>query len=344
MNSGDPTVTTPGGATDTRRRVYNPLYNRPIDLVTFTVERGNPYGKGRRLAFGHVPDLSLTWTEEEATVGGTLIGQKMERGVYIHGNEIQQIEFLDGGATAERLVFDGQTTVGTIDPTTTASQLATLLASLSNLTLADLNITGGPFPEPLVVEFIGDYFQTNVPLLETENVNPDIEITVLVAGGSTMELPEARVPPTEVCLFIGETTGSYFQLDNGVGLEIGLNGMFNQQRVIDCRLPSFKGVVERAPDITGRITIDDDDLATEYLSWLRQNKTFFVKVECESDQLIEVGFPYRYKLEFAMQFMEDEPGAQDDYETAGFDLVGFRSSSLSNSAYRLELDTGVATL
>lgn len=342
--AGVGTKTTPGGATNTRRRVWNPKHNKPVTIQTLTVERANPYATGKRASYGHIPDLGFSWQEGEATLSGSLMAQKLSKPVFPYGNEIQQIEFADGDATAERLVFSGQTTTGTIGPDTTASELATELAGLSNLTVDDISVTGGPFPEPLVVEFIGAYAQENVPLITTENVNPDITISTLVAGGSASELPEVLVGPTEVCIYLTADHDTYIQVDDCLALEMAINGAFSQQRVIDCRLESWKEAVERAPEITGRITLDDDERADDVLAWLRDNTTLFVKVVATSEIEIEDGFPYRYAFEFAVQATEDEPGSENDYETRAFSLVGFKAAALNDSAFRFELDSAVDAL
>lgn len=89
-------------------------------------------------------------------------------------NEIQRLSNSGSIAGTFAITFNGQTT-GAIAHNATAAQVQTALELLSNIDPGDVAVTGGPFNFNIDVEFKGQYFQDDVPLMTIDN-------TLMVGG------------------------------------------------------------------------------------------------------------------------------------------------------------------
>jgi len=110
-----------------------------------------------------------------------------------NGNEQQSVTLTGVTGGNFTLEFDGQTTASILY-TSTATQVKDALELLSNIDAGDVVVTGGPGPAtPWVVEFRGQYVDTDVALMVAADVDltgttPLADVALVNAGGTTWEL------------------------------------------------------------------------------------------------------------------------------------------------------------
>lgn len=144
------------------------------------------------------------------------VGYGMGYGQY-SSNEKQRLQLSYATAPTSgsiKLVFDGQTT-GTIAYNATATDVLTALEALSNISLGDVKVTGGPWPTALIdVELTGQYANTDVALMTTTdntlNNSATLTPSEYVKGGD-VEIYLAAVK------LDGDSTVTMFKVDCSTG-------------------------------------------------------------------------------------------------------------------------------
>lgn len=245
---GVPVVTTPSGATLTRRRLYRLHGTQPDPADVFTVQRGSYSRGGKQCEYGFIPDLTLSFKESDATIAGKLYGRGMTKGIVM------------GDTTADSAAF-----------------------------------------------------------------------------------PIVEVPPCGVDLYFGTDLANLALLQGCTALDVAVTGRQAAQYVIAKNKCSFRAPLEKSPEVKVNLTLDDDSLSIGYLQGLKSNTTYFLRINAVSPQLIEAGFPYKYEMIVALQFMSTEDDTQDEYEVAKFEGVGVASSLLGGSALTVLLDSAIDT-
>jgi hypothetical protein len=135
----------------------------------------------RRLTFG----LVHAWEVEEAArdidgIARALVIDNYQAGV----NELQDVTVTGASGGTLPLTYSGQTVTG-ISATATAAALELALESLSNISVGDVECTGGPLNTAAVrVEFMNLLGQTNVAQMTTSSAS--------LTGGGTAAVSTAR--------------------------------------------------------------------------------------------------------------------------------------------------------
>lgn len=85
-------------------------------------------------------------------------------------NEVQTLTGDTATGGTFTITWQGQTT-GDITFDATAAEIQAALVSLDNIQLGDVQVTGGPLPTEVQVEFTGNYAETNVDQMTVDNTS-----------------------------------------------------------------------------------------------------------------------------------------------------------------------------
>jgi len=84
MLLGAPTITTPGGGTNTRAHTWTIQPAAAQDPKTFTIERGSSV-RAERAAYAALSELGITFNRDEITLDGTIIARAIEDNFTLSG-------------------------------------------------------------------------------------------------------------------------------------------------------------------------------------------------------------------------------------------------------------------
>src|SRR6185437_6706032 len=107
------TISTPAGATNTRRWTFAPSATAPDAPVTYTIESGSAAG-AERSAFNLVTDLDIRITQTEAAVTGKTISQALTESITLTAgvSEVDTVSLGTPSAGTFTLTVGAQTTAG----------------------------------------------------------------------------------------------------------------------------------------------------------------------------------------------------------------------------------------
>jgi hypothetical protein len=80
-----PTITTPAGATNTRKWLFNLSASGQDDPKTLTIEQGNST-RAQKFTYGHLNEFGLEFSKSEVGMSGTIMGRALQDSVAITGS------------------------------------------------------------------------------------------------------------------------------------------------------------------------------------------------------------------------------------------------------------------
>lgn len=344
---GNAAITTPGGATLTRRWTWLPKNFDPNIVRTFTIEKGSSV-LADRFAYGLINSMTLNVDRDNADVSGECLGRIMTEGVQMYRNEIQKFT-LDAGATGNfRLTFDGQQTAN-IAHTSTAAQVQTIMEALSNIEPGDVIVTK-PTSEQWDFEFTGRYRQTDVPLMTYQNVDlvivppDDSAVTVVQASATPTEIEAVPISPKSCSVFFADSVANLAtgRLTRVTKWDLTIGELFNALMTLDDSQNSFSAHYEVEPNMNGMLTMEADSASLPLLSNLRNTEKRFMRF-LASQGTIEAGFPYRVQITMPVILTEIDRDDEDGLRVAKFSYEPVWDSTL-NSFMEVVIDTDMTSL
>lgn len=343
------TISTPSGATNTRRHTFLPNNFSDDAYKTYTVEKGSSSGAERaaHLVFNN---MTLRWTREaEASVNGGVLAQALSESITMTssptdlgeapidpkavsifvGNslatsEVQTITITGtptGGTFT--LTYEGQTTAPIAFNANAAAVLAALIA-LSTIGSGNVTVGGGPGPgTPWTVTGAGLF--------------AGIDLTTLTADGSLLTggtSPAVAVTTT--------TAASLTRLTRALEFEFVIPDSFASVMTLNAATPSFDALVRQGIEPTAQIVMMHDSASAAFMADLRNKQTKYCRV-IATGQSIESGFRQSIKLTFAFKFIGSSRGDQDAIYASTYDLRPIYDSTLG-SWVQVIVENGLSAL
>ena len=329
------TITTPSGATNTRRWTFTPANYAPDTVISFTVEKGSSAG-AERFAFGTVDSLSLTWNRTEATIGGSMFGQELTEAITLTAspttideapidpntvsiyvgsaltNEVQTVDVTGATAGTFTLTFlgpegDTDTTAG-IAFNAAAATVQSALEALDNINAGDVTVTGTA--PTWTVTYGGRLAGLN-------HGNLTIDGSGLTGGTATV---------TQA------TAGGLTKLTRCHSFALNIDNRFEPGYTLDAAEDSFSYIVEVAPDLTAELVLQHDSASVAYMANLRSKDTLFCRVVAHGPA-VETGYPHRLQITFPFKFVNSDRGDTDGVHSSTYGMALMYSDDLAGGSW-----------
>lgn len=338
-----PTITTPGGATLTRRWNFKPKTWAPDAVQTFSIEKGSPAYAERALS-AYIDSLTVRFSQEDAAVSGSILAQEIDYNAYLSTSEVQRVSL--GGATGGTFTLAfGANTTAALAWNISAAALLTALTGLASIGVGNVLVTlvsAGLYE----IKFINTLGQQNVASLV-------IDATLLTGGGATaVTTPTAGVAPTEipempmdtdrVSIWTGADVAGLARLRRVSEIEWAISDRFTGQFTLDDEEPSFSAVVEKVPSISAQVTMQRNDDAKALIGYLRAKTTRVWRIQVLGPD-VEVGFPHRMTITFPEKTRDPRHGSAQDAETGQFELFNVHDSAFGGWV-EVEIDCALTSL
>lgn len=329
------TITTPTGATNTRRWTFVPSSTAPDTTDTFTVEHGGPNG-AERFAFASMDSLTMTWNRTEATIGGSMIGRAFTSGITLTAsptdipelpvdphtvsiyvgsaltNEVQTVTVGTHTGGTFTLTFTGpegdSATTAAIAFNANAAAVTSALEALANIQVGDVLVAG---TGPWTVTFQGRLAAYNQEALTIDGA--------LLTGGSGEAVTQT-------------TAGGLTKLTRCSSFSLNLGNRYEPQMTLDAAQDSFSALVETPVDATAELVLQHNSESVAYLSSLRDKTTLFCAVVAHGPAT-ETGFNHRIQLLFPFKFQSPDLGDNDAVYAATWPMQIMHSSSLAGGTW-----------
>lgn len=319
-----PVITTPDGATNTRRWTFTPANFGPDAPKSLTVEKGSSAG-AERIPGVVVNGLTININDTDAKVTGSILGRLTTPGARMSTNEVQTITISAEGGTF-KVTYSGQQTAG-IAYNAAASTVQTALAGLSSIGTGNVLVTkeGAVY----TVEFTGTLGQKSLALMTTDPASltggaGTAVVAQVTDGGLPTDIDAVVVMPKNTSIYVADSEA---ELDALTGLlqkcleaEIAITDRFSPLMTINAAEPSFAATVEKPPTLSGKLVVEYDSVGAAMMENLRDAETKFCRIVI-SQGLVETGFPYRIVITFPFKFANSDPGDQQDVFANTFDLL-----------------------
>lgn len=316
-------VTTPalaGGATLAYERLYR-MNARSRDLYqSYTVEKGSEAGADR-FTHGVFTSFGLSFTSEEITASGTLIGQKMADGITMTA-DVAEVQTITGTATAGTFTItidldgDAQTT-GTIAFNAAAATISTALDALSNVAPGDITVGGGALgTTPVTLTYLTTgAFAGDQPLAVIDDAmatGGTVTIAATTAGVEVSALPLIAMDPFEVVIYLDATYAALGTtvLEELFAGDFMLSDKYNPRWTINRLNTSWKGVNEQAINPTLGLTLMADSQSQAILAAYEGAERLYCRIEVQGPE-IEAGFDHLYQADMAVSVESLDEGDQD---------------------------------
>lgn len=207
-------ITTPTGATLTRRWTWNPAVFGPDDNLTFTAQMGSSVRAeeaGYLLINGH----TLRITKEQCAITGDLIGQELTESATLSTgrNEVQTVSRGTHTGGTYTLTYSGQTTAN-IAFDAPSSTVQSSLVALSNIAPGEVLVTG-PAGGPWLVEFAATLGSQDVVLMTIDGTNltggAGQTVTTTTAGFTLADIAELPIDPNLFSVYAGDSLANEVQ-------------------------------------------------------------------------------------------------------------------------------------
>lgn len=326
------------------QHVFTPKTSGADVVTSLTIEQGDPFsGLAHRSAGVKLTSFGINVSRTATEVTGTVIGKRVEsEDIRLSGNEVQQLAITGGPPTSGEadLTFSGQTTAG-VAFDATASELQTALEALSNVNPGDVLCTGGPWPDdPILVEFAGQYAQTNVAAITaTDDFDVgDVTITSPTAGTPPTELPETPIQATEWSCYIDDVSGSLgtTKATRVISVSTSDSDRFGPVWVVDQAQDSYVATVETDPTSEITVMLQANAYARALFSTMRAGASKFVRLEAVGPV---IGGGINHRLRFDMHMKVTDISRFQDQD--GVYAIQFTGQWFHNAAWAKSIQATV---
>jgi hypothetical protein len=198
-------ITTPTGATLTRRWTWTPAVFGPDNNITYTAQMGSSV-QAEQAVYTLINGLSIRFTKEEASTSGEILARVLTESVTLSTGRNQTYTVTIGTNTGGdfTLTFNAQTTVA-IAFDASAQDVEDELVALSTIAPGEVNVTG-PMGGPWIVEFmagLGSAPQTLTGNFAGLTGGSGGAATALVTGIALADVPELPIDPDLVSIYAG---------------------------------------------------------------------------------------------------------------------------------------------
>jgi hypothetical protein len=319
-------ISTPTGATNTRRHTYLPLTRAADNAVSYTLDFGSS-ARAERMAGVKINSLTATWSDEEASLTGDVFGMRMTESVTITASPTEipafpvsptEIDVYVGAATGTsevqtvtvtgtptggsfKLTYAGQETAS-IAFDAAAATVQTALQNLSTIGMNNATVTGGPGPgTPWVVTFAAALAGIDTFLLTLS--------TNALTGGTS---PTVTIVET--------TPGGLLHVGVPSRAELSLPERYVPRRTLRTADPSYSYFVEQGFEPTLTLDMPHNAKAAGYMANLRAADVLFCRVQAFGPAT-ETGWRHRLAVTFPFHFTGADRGDADGVQQSTFTLA-----------------------
>lgn len=324
---GSPTITTPGGGTNTRQHAWSPSTTAPLNAATFTLEQGSPT-EAERAVGCQFTGLTFAFDRNNgASFSGKGIGMKLTPGVQLSTNATYTLTAAASPPTAGNytLTVNGVTTANIAFGATPAA-VQTALEALAGVgvgqvvvTLATLGPTTATANTTYTIEFRGLLAGQAVTVTGTfTGLTPSNSITVPAGavGSTPTSLPLVPVEMTDVSIYVDPTAA-------GLGttkevrphhVTVEMADLYGPYWVINSANTSYVANVEIEPKTTVTLVAQKNSAGIAYLTKAEVGTRSFMRVEAIGN-IIEAALTYRLRLDVAFDVTGVNFGADQGVDT-----------------------------
>lgn len=347
---GNPTTTTPGGATDAREHAFAFDPSGANTRPTFTMISGYRGGTAEKAARCTFQALNFGFSRGAApSIGGSGYGRNLDFSAALGVNEVNVVT-ISGGPTGGTftITVNGQTTSG-IAYNADAATVQTALEALSNVAPGDVAVTGSA-GGPYTLTWGGALANTDLTVTSsgaslTGGTTPAATTTTTQGGGITT-VPVKAIQAPEWDVFIDDAPGSIgsTQVDVYSGA-FNFGGLTNPEWVVNSQLGSFKGDILQVPDVGLDLVLPNESAARALLADLDAGETKYVRFQATGPE-IESGQDYLFRIDCAVQADENvgQFGDEGGAETIPFPLTVLTDSSFASGGFQALLRNGLTGL
>lgn len=151
---------------------------------------------------------------------------------------------------------------------------------------------------------------------------------------------------SRVSVWIGTAltgTGCVRRMTRCNEVEISVTGKNRPDITLDDSVPSISAVIEGSAEWAARVYLEHDSNGQAILANMRGGDDMFLIVESISDELIETGFPYRYKVTMPMSLISSPNQDNDGIYGKNYNLQA-RYDTTFGGGYKIEVDSPTTAL
>lgn len=365
----NPVISTPTGATNTRRWVFTMLNDTPDALRTYTMEKGSDAG-ATRFPNGIFNSLALMTDQDGNKINGNIVAGYETEGLEIYGNEVQTIT-VDGTGGTFTVTFGGQTTAATAF-NATAAVLQANLEALSTIGSGNILVTGGPGAAgggtAYRLQFIGTLRGTNVAACTTGvgslTGGAGTATVVTATGGATVTDVNAEpLSSKPVWVLMNDTFATLPTSPNGGSPNLLVTGSGDASQLTrllgfkvaipDRKVPLFTvdgsqsgptAYIEKAlgEGLTAQLEVMQNTDAETLMTKLRAGTKRYLRASYQGS-LIETNFYHGIQIDMAGRFRDTDRGDKNDVYAGTYDFDLEYDSTLG-AAIKITVDTDVTAL
>jgi hypothetical protein len=334
------TITTPAGGTLSRKWTFKPSVSAIDPFQTYTLEKGTA-AQAERMTYATVNALTMRWTERDANLSGSIMGQNLVESVTITptptdiaavpvdpksiavyvGNttpgtsEVQTLA-INAATGTFVLTYEGQSTAPQAVAVTTAA-LQTALQGLTTIGTNNILVTGTPGTS-YTLTFAGDL--------------AGLDATTFVVSGFT------GGPPT----ITTTTPGSMTKLLRVSSFELAIPERYAFPMTLNDADPSFSYVIPKGVEPKATIIMEHDLASANLMADLRARTIKYCTVLCRGPA-VEAGYASYLKLTFPFKFTENARGDQADVYSSTYTLSAIYDATFAGFL-QADVQCGVAAL
>lgn len=270
------TVSTPGGATDSRDWTFESSTLGEDAPKTFSVQQGSSV-RAHKFNYGLVTELSFTFNRTSVELSGQMIGRLLTDGITM---------------TAARTVTDGATT----------NTDATLTSATASFTAADVGALVEGTGIPAGTRILSYTNSTTVEM--TANATATASgVTVVIGRIESVEL--VPVLGKQVSVYLDDTSGGLggTKLTRCLQATWSIGNRYAPLWVVDAAQTSWVTHVEVEPDLTVNLQVEADAQGMGLLTALRAGDRKFLRIQAVGDE-IETSYNYTFTVDTAVEVTE----------------------------------------
>lgn len=343
------TITTPTGATNTRRWTFLPANFDVDDYPSFTIETGPATGTfGERASYGLINGFEISITAEETSVSGAVLARGIVDGITPTASPTDITAFPVSTNTVD--IFVGSSLANEVQTVTLGGP------SAGNFKLTFTSPFDGATEQTANIAFNASSAAVLSALQALALIQPD-DVTVSGSAGGPYTITfTGRFAGINVATLVGDfsgltggtsaiattTQGGLVKLSRCLEWGWGLSDRFTGIMTLCASDPSFSSEVEKAPSFDARIVIEHDSTSVAYMSNLRNVDTLYCKMVTNGPN-IELDFFRRVDITFPFKFSEPSRDDNNDVWASEYTLIPVYDSTLGGYV-KIQVDTARATL
>lgn len=346
MVYGNHTVEDNGDGTYTHR--FSSRSRGADQLMSLTVEQGDPRSRAHRSAGVSLADLTLEWNRGGNTqsVSGSGFGRAIEDGVQMTGNAVYTVAITGSPTTGTWTATVGGDSTSTLTPLSTATSVRLALEALPSVGAGNVSVTGeagGPWR----VEFTASLAQTDVELTVANTFDEgSVTATEVAVGGDIDVLDGPVIAAGHITVYADEAAEDIGTTPLGrvMSLNVEHTGRQAPVWVLNRSEGSYATQVETDPTLQATLTVAADDEGMALLEAARQQGKRYIRIAAVGPEIGSTGVPHSASIDLVARVSTVGEFADDQ----GVYAIPFTFSPMAGDAdlpsNEIEVVNGVASL